>query len=258
MAKVKKVDQLADKKYKKNFLESVIIRIDFPSILRIDQEAPAEFQENIREKYPNFEETSHQNVQFKITEDAPEYAADKFKIYIFSNKEKDKRIELSRNFFTLEYIRNYSSFTPFFEDFNYIFKELIQIYSIGILSRIGLRYINQIEVSEGNPLEWKGYIKQHLISAIDSRPTNELLQPLRFITQEIYRAEHGQFIFQHGIFNNEFPNPIARKNFILDFDYFTTQDTEISQVNGMIASMNQFCTDTFENSIEDKLRDLIN
>ncbi len=42
--------------YRKNPLEQVICQFRFPAILRIDTETPADFQERIRNDFPQFAE----------------------------------------------------------------------------------------------------------------------------------------------------------------------------------------------------------
>ena len=48
--------------YNKSPLEQVICQLRFPPILRIDSDLPADFQDRIRNQFPNFGEAS----EFKL------------------------------------------------------------------------------------------------------------------------------------------------------------------------------------------------
>ena len=48
--------------YKKNPLDKVICQLRFPTILKIEKEIPAEFQERIRKEFPNYSESTEWNV----------------------------------------------------------------------------------------------------------------------------------------------------------------------------------------------------
>jgi uncharacterized protein (TIGR04255 family) len=53
--------------------------------------------------------------------------------------------------------------------------------------------------------------------------------------------------------NDEFPNPITRKEFILDYDCFS-HDVEYTEVINKLSDFHNNIQEMFENSIEDKLR----
>lgn len=52
--------------YRKNPLEQVICQIRFPSILRIDTEIPAAFQELVRSQFPLFEERQEGGIEIPV------------------------------------------------------------------------------------------------------------------------------------------------------------------------------------------------
>jgi uncharacterized protein (TIGR04255 family) len=146
-----------------------------------------------------------------------------------------------------------------YEDFRNIVKNVIQNVETenqsAKLSRTGLRYINQLILDEGNPFDWNELIKEPLISSlefIDNR--NELARLMGVI--ELNRSDY--FIrFQYGWYNSEFPNPIAKKEFALDYDCYSKNEIDISEVLSQIDIYHTAIKELFEYSKEDGLQNMI-
>lgn len=243
--------------YKTNFLTNVVIRVDFPSILELEGEGkPESFQKELLTKYPIIEEQKGEGFMFKLNpESSPEVTSEKKSTWLFSNKDRDKRITLSSNFLALEFFK-YKAFTDFREEFESIFDLLKKLYPIGIVNRFGLRYINEIKILEGNSLDYTGYLNKDLIGVISNFLKTED-KPMRAMHLLSIRGDEGILNFQFGIFNPEYPNPIARKEFILDYDYYSETEIDPENIKGMAVRFNQFITNWFERSIDKKLKSLM-
>ena len=61
-------------------------------------------------------------------------------------------------------------------------------------------------------------------------------------------------LFQFGMFNPEYPNPIARKEFILDYDCYTEEEMSITDIPETIEDLHKAEKELFELSISDELR----
>ncbi|MDR2873887.1 MAG: TIGR04255 family protein [Methanobrevibacter sp.] len=61
-------------------------------------------------------------------------------------------------------------------------------------------------------------------------------------------------IFNFGQHHTEYPNPIARKEFILDFNCNTDESMHLSEINEIIKEMNDINQELFEESIGEKLK----
>lgn len=245
--------------YKNNFLSNVIIRIDFPKILELEGEkTPDEFQKKILKGYPNIDTQVGESLMVKLNpESEHEVKSEKKSIWLFSNKDRTQKITLSSTFLALEYTK-YESFTAFRTEFEKIFDLLKELYPIGIVNRLGLRYINEIKIQEGNSLDYKGYINKNLTGIITNLINTDTDKPLRLMHLVSVKGEDGVLNFQFGIFNPEYPNPIARKEFILDYDYYSETDIEIDSIKSLAVKFNEFITQWFERSIDTKLRTLMN
>ena len=63
--------------------------------------------------------------------------------------------------------------------------------------------------------------------------------------------------FQFGIFNTEFPNPIARKEFILDLDCICNDETNISEIDDVVIEMHETISSLFEEMILEEYKEFI-
>ena len=68
-------------------------------------------------------------------------------------------------------------------------------------------------------------------------------------------SEDHRIKFQFGIHNRDWPNPIAKKEFILDYDCVSIGAADASEVRNCFINYNQLIDTLFDNSIDEKLRE---
>lgn len=132
--------------YRKNPLDQVICQLRFPTILRIDAEIPAQFQERVRRDFPHFSETSELRVPvpLDLQEQIPPEALRQVlqpsgnKNYGFSSEDGQWRINLTRTFIALT-TKEYQRWERFKERLEIPLNALISVYSPDYFSRVGLR-----------------------------------------------------------------------------------------------------------------------
>jgi uncharacterized protein (TIGR04255 family) len=135
----------------------------------------------------------------------------------------------------------------------YIVAQLKSTYGDIISKRIGLRYINIISFSGENPFEWDNYISDNLLSMLRFvENKSELTRAMNVIE---LNKEYFRFRFQSGMFNSEHPNPITRKEFVLDYDGYTTEETELSGIEDSVGKIHGEIKKMFEDSIKQGLRE---
>lgn len=245
-----------EKVNKKNFITNVIFKVDFPKILNLtEQKPPIKLQNIINEKFPGLEVKKIPHIDAQIMKDSNLDIKGTTKIlWIFSNREKTKKVEINQEFFTIEYVK-YNNFTEFFQTIKFIFKEFINLYNIKIINKLGLRYINQIKLETGNPLDWDNFINQNLFSVSknfvkeNNRSNISRSMHLLEINEEEYKLR-----FQFGMHNSEYPNPINRKEFILDYDCISKEEMETGEVLNKVKMFNKIIYEWFESSIMNGLR----
>lgn len=241
------------KKYKKNFLSNVVCKIDFPKVLAL-KEGPIEFQKVINTKFPHLKEDKKLEINLDLMTGLGQQ--DFTLCWLFSNKEKNKIIGVTSDSLFLEYKQHYVDFQEFKEDFEFMSSNFFKIYPVGVITRIGLRYINEIKISEGNPLEWDGLIRKELIEHLKFfKEKSGLARSMQLV--EIVKDDY-KLRFKYGLFNSDFPAKISRKEFVLDFDCITLNELEQSGIMSTASKFNEVITDFFEDSISDGLKKILN
>ncbi|MDR3283493.1 MAG: TIGR04255 family protein [Candidatus Methanoplasma sp.] len=130
------------KKYRKPPVEEVFCRVDFPPILRISKELPAEFQEKIRTDYPNYSKNVGQEAFVSGAGDkqvSPAVSATYLNTYTFQTEGNNGLITIAPNFLFFS-AKSYVDWDDFKQKFNKIFKLFEETYSPQYYSRAGLRY----------------------------------------------------------------------------------------------------------------------
>lgn len=127
-------------------------------------------------------------------------------------------------------------------------------YGVGELTRVGLRYVNQVKPGNGDPLDWGDLIAPALVDATigiagdQTRRISKSFHELR-LTHEDYRMT-----VRFGLHNEDFPNPVAQREFILDFDCSSAGLTEAVDVPEVLRRFHRAAEVEFERSIGEGLR----
>lgn len=245
------------KTYRKNFLTNVIVRVDYPTIDTLTRpNEPDKFRDKISQKFKNMRAIQGGLVDFELKDTNMEIRETRRKYaWEFSNVEKTTTIFLDSDFMKIECTK-FTNFDEFLKDIEMIFSAFQDTYPIKKANRTELRYINQIRIDTGNPLDWSGLIKNSLFSVAKDfiRDKSNLLRNLQYF--EIRESEyHLKFTF--GLFNSEYPNPIARKEFVLDYDCYWNEEIEATTILDKIKVFNEKITYWFEQSIDDGLRTIM-
>lgn len=128
--------------YRRNPLGEVICQFRFPEILSIGANLPVDFQESIRDTYPQYlrkiDAAPQQNALPGNTNPNPPNVN-----YQFSTADGNWRINLTSKFISLSCSR-YTSWEEFAAHLDKPLAEFIRIYRPAYFERIGLRYLNFI------------------------------------------------------------------------------------------------------------------
>ena len=69
------------------------------------------------------------------------------------------------------------------------------------------------------------------------------------------KKENMILSLNYGIFNSEYPNPVARRNFLIDLDGSISNQIPSDQVLESVHQLNALCEEAFEDCIGDGLRE---
>ncbi len=245
--------------YNKNFLTKVIFRMDYPLNLELERERPIELQKKIRENFPILEPLEQIGITFRripgVSDDTDQLAKT---IWKFFSSDKKQEVEVDSNYLSVSFNDNsYKHYSDFKETVEHIVNSFCEIYPTTIINRLGLRYINEIKVDDDNLFDWSDYINQDLIKNLDFYEDKEKI--VRAMNSNVIKIDEASFMnFKYGIFNPGFPGEIVEKSFILDFDCYTKEELNQSDLFDKLDSYNLIMYEYFEKSIEQKTRDLLN
>lgn len=240
--------------YAKNFLTQVIARVDYQPILSLDTDKPSKFQDLVRDEYPRLAELQGVGIEIPKSGGRPVSVEKLPVVWKLEDKERINKVDLSSKYFSLVTTK-YVRFSEFYERLTSVWKSFVESYKPSIITRIGLRYINEIKL-EGNPFEWKHLLNENLHSSLNIFPDSQgsIARSMHqlHLTEDDYKV-----IFQFGIFNSGFPNTIAQKEFILDYDCISEDEHEPQDVLGKFSGFNEIVGKLFEQSISDGLREIL-
>lgn len=229
-----------------DFLKNVIFKVDFLDEIKLSSTTIDKFQDDFSDDFPSFK--PEDMVLFEMTMGQVEKTTKekRFKIFSFNDDTIGNTIRIEPKAIIID-VKNYSTF----DEFKQIILKTIQILepenSSAIASRIGLRYINQLIIDEGNPFDWNEIIKEPLTSMINFVEIKEELSRLIGVI-ELNRSDY--FIrFQYGWFNSEYPSPIAKKEFVLDYDCYSEDEIGISSIFSQVELFHRAIKKLFKDSM---------
>ncbi|MBX9951767.1 MAG: TIGR04255 family protein [Candidatus Obscuribacterales bacterium] len=217
--------------YQKNPLEAVICQLRFPTVLRVDSEQPAVFQDAVRMKsgraYPLYETRRDGNVPAEVEPLLPPEIGQLIStVHDFSSADHKWTISLNRGFLALS-TKDYWRWEEFEEELSEIMQILQRIYSPAFLTRLGLRYQNVIRPLSGkeDPNIWKTYIQEYILGEL-AGPNIEAGDVLNVFTRTVIRLKNipsSQVLLQHGLADFD-----GSRCYVIDGDFYTEQKTEVN------------------------------
>ena len=219
-------------KYENDFLDKVIVRIDFDTILPFTlKKPPMEIYEQIKERFPIVEEKKIIAKEFLIgSGKAIQRDVEKLEWY-YHGTDRNKYLKITPDCLIIEY-KKYEYYEQLKEDFIAVINELFNHFPKIKGRRLGFRYIDVIDLDEADPTDWDQYILPDLnknISIIDDKKT---LSRIFHVIEFNYGDSNMRF--QYGMLNPDFPASIKKKVFTLDFDMYTNNILEKEDIGDLL------------------------
>lgn len=249
--------------YKKSFLNQVIVRVDFAQFIQTNMAFDDDIEKSILKIFPrrgkdqiirfnsinviiDQENNGKPNANGEIMEGIQkEYSTnDGVNRLIFSNK------------FIIFEINNYRCFDEHKQWFQSILHALFHKNRVSA-TRTGIRYINIFDTHKIK-LQ-KNFFTSEIASCVNVRPIDELNSCLiRSMHMTEYRINEMIMNFRYGMFNPEYPNILKKKDFVLDFDFFSNEIIDSSdEVLQLLNKGHDEIQSLFEQSITDSLREVM-
>lgn len=246
--------------YQKNYLTNVILRFDFESLKTLREsikvDVKPEFSARLAPVYSIVlgQPTATLSVNVGPTGSGVNQQNTGIQWNHRKVENGTRVVVLAPDFLSIEYGKgDYDHFPPFREEAVTALQALQELYKVPKFTRIGLRYVNDINFPDGNALDWEGLLAPELITAVRAGKGPDA-SVVRSMHQIHTREGERDSVITYGLHNSDFPNTLARRSFILDYD---CSQTEVDSVRTLevVDGLNKCCEGMFERSIEKNLRD---
>lgn len=249
-------------KYKKNFLEQVIVRIDFANPIEdVRERLDPNINLNILKNFPLSEPKKIVTGEIKIKIDDKNDTINniekqKFQDWNYFGKNREKELHFNMETLNITY-RKYQRFSEIKNDFLNICKPMFSHFNSFAIKRLGLRYVNKIILNEPNSTNWEGYFDENLISVFNI-PEKKYSISRAFSVLEVNEGD-THLTFHYGMYNSDYPAPIHKKEFILDYD--ASYSNLIQNFNDLeihLKKCKSVIDNQFEKSVDLKLKEIMN
>lgn len=241
--------------YENNQLLEVICQLRFPPILTINEKMPADFQEEIRDQFPQF------TVRVEQVPNPPgQPLANPTRTinnYQFISADGKWKLNLTQNFIALSTVE-YTDWRTFAGKLDQPLGRFIQRYRPAYFERVGLRYMNAISRNdlglEG--VAWNDLIQPAWLGVLDEEDVAE--QTVIRSATEVEMILPGKVRLKA----HSGPGRVKRQGkddgevkFILDFDLSATGKIEARQAVGVLDTLHDNANKVFQGAITIKLHE---
>lgn len=238
--------------YSKPFLKEVIVRVDFGSLIpAINQSLPTRIANAALTRFPISEPQKVLEQELQFAESGVQHRKAEITQWHYYGKNRDKRLAIASAFLFATYSQ-YTTYEDLKADFLTVLRILFEAYPDTRASRVGLRYINNLDVSSTNPFSWSPYINNGMLGLFDFFQDQEHLTRIFHIVES--RFDDLNVKFQFGLPNPDFPSKIKKPLFVLDLDGYVQGLQDYPEIASNIDRAHERVQELFEHSITDELR----
>ena len=215
--------------YQRNQLVEVICQLRFPEILKIETQAPADFQDTIRQEYPQYgkkiEQLPPQNVGGKMV---PQGTINN---YQFISDDGKWKISLCKGFIALS-TTAYPRWEVFAKRLDRVLAAFIKVYQPAYFTRVGLRYLNALNKAAAglDDLPWRDLIAPGYLGlmADEDAQGQTFLKCEQYVTASMPGGAKANVKCGPGLLrkvDNRTRQSEEQKVFMLDLDVFFDNKT---------------------------------
>lgn len=242
--------------YKKPFLTEVIARVDFPSPIEgIEKQLPPEISKGMMKIFPIAEPRKAIAQELRISPDELRQKRLELMEWRFHGRDRDKTLTIIPTAVFVKYTV-YHSYEVLKEEFLGALEVFFTTFEDAQGSRLGLRYINNIVLDNGDPLSWNDYLNERMLHLFQFYPD------VGAIARVFHNLEwnFGEFNlrYQFGMHNPDYPAPIRKKSYILDLDAYYQGPHDYAEISSNLDKFHDRIQKLFELSITDDLREIMN
>lgn len=246
--------------YANSQLREVICQLRFPTILSINEKAPADFQDAIRDAYPRYEVRKQQPAPRVLgigTPNAKVEQGEPVNCHSFVSSTGIWKIVLTQNSIAITTMR-YNNWEDLAQRFDRPLAEFIRIYQPAWFERIGLRYLNVFSRKslglEETP--WRELFAPAYLGVLSDPEVDERRVRKSSIETEMLFPDGTQLKLHTG------PGMLRQKGqndpevkFIMDMDCAAAGQIEGNQVTMRLEQLHDHAARTFRGAITDTLHE---
>ena len=247
--------------YEKNFITQVVLRADFVPGTMPAAPTPGEDVLAVLDGFPTRNTLNRAKTEVKIqkTPQGPvkNTSTRNFLEHNFLTEDKTRRVALCTDYVFLEE-RRFESYAALRDLFTDVTDALAAQYPGMKLRRLGMRYINEIRLPEADAGPglgaefWEQYVNPLLLGGLRFAANDGALSRHMCSTELNYGIDRATI--RYGIFNQEYPKPNRRRNFILDIDTYCQAELLPTAVPGKLEDFHTAACSVFEAAVTNALR----
>ncbi|MGO9379428.1 MAG: TIGR04255 family protein [Dissulfurispiraceae bacterium] len=249
--------------YKRNYLKQVIVRFDLLNpIPEIEKKLPPKIGEAAMKAFPVAEpkKVREKAYHMDLSKKGSLTETERNKIvWQFHGKNRDKTLVIATDAILITYSA-YRLFDELKTDFMGILSSLFDVYKDLQGRRLGLRYINDIDLPQDNksPLYWNEYLNEGMLCLFRFSRIDDIEAISRVFHNLEYNFSDFNLRYQFGMNNPDYPAPIKKKSFVLDLDAYYDGPQNKDDVVSNLDKYHDKIQEIFEHSIIPKLREVMN
>ena len=247
--------------YARPAAHEVICQLRFPTILSIESREPADFQEEIRARFPLYTQRKESGPAAIIQRGgAPELQTPQpVTNYHFVTEDHLWKLNLTKNFISLSTLR-YTGWEDFAAVLDQTLAAFIRIYQPAFFERIGLRYRNIISRSalELEDCEWRELICSSYLGALADEDMNSAMIKRMATDLELALSENCRARIHAEPVHMKIPGTNqaeAEEKFMLDMDLSMLGNISAQLAAGALETLHSHSTRIFRGAITDTLHE---
>jgi len=240
-----------NKQYSNPPIVEAVCEFRFSNDTQWDMVVPGLLYEKIKSEFPIREPKMIQDINIKLDNNKIEPMLNPHERIIFKNNDKNILIQVDNNLLAINHLKPYPTWAKFQPLIISTFKKLGEVVVFKQIQRIGLRYINRIEIPEPQvELEKYFKFKPDLGDQLPHDIGNFLLHCVL-----PFKPIHSECNIR---ITNAVPPIDGKSAFILDIDFYLEEpmNATTGEISSWIESAHTQVENIFEGCITDNLRKL--
>jgi uncharacterized protein (TIGR04255 family) len=250
--------------YRRAPLIQVLCQLQFPPLLKIEAETPADFQERVRHLFPEFQRGAPQLVpplpQMQLLPQIMQLLGMAGGTsYRFLSEDGASVVTLAPNLLSVA-TTAYTRWENFRDQLRAPVAALIEIYRPAYFSLVGLRYINAIQrgILDLQGRSWSELINRAILGELALSQFEQNLESAQFQARVKIPNGNGSFILRSGVAQVvQQVQTVPELSFMLDFESLKDQRTEVQDAERLLTGFHELAGRAFRWCITDFLRDAL-